>query len=102
MGSCHRRTLKHALYEHVRYPARGIVVTQTQGHRRGVDIAFYVMLCIIWGSTWLVIKVGYGGLGPFNIAALRFFAAGLVLACIVPLLGVRWPQERGEWALVAW
>ena len=47
---------------------------------RFVNLALYVLLCVIWGSTWLVIKVGYGGLGPFNVAALRFFIAGLVFA----------------------
>jgi drug/metabolite transporter (DMT)-like permease len=60
----------------------------------------YVVLCVIWGSTWLVIKVGYGGLGPFNVAALRFFIAGLVLAALVPAAGARWPSGRDEWSLV--
>ena len=50
-----------------------------------MHLAIYVMLCLIWGSTWLVIKVGYGGLGPFNVAALRFLIASIVLAPIVPL-----------------
>ena len=50
-------------------------------------VALYALLCFIWGSTWLVIKVGYGGLGPFNVAALRFFIAGLLCAPIVPLVG---------------
>jgi drug/metabolite transporter (DMT)-like permease len=59
-------------------------------------------LCIIWGSTWLVIKVGYGGLGPFNVAALRFFLAGAILVPVVPLLGARWPRGTAEWTLVAW
>ena len=58
------------------------------------------MLCLIWGSTWLVIKVGYGGLGPFNVAAIRFFLAGIVMALIVPMTGARWPRRRSEWALV--
>jgi hypothetical protein len=49
------------------------------------------MLCLIWGSTWLVIKVGYGGLGPFNVAALRFYIAGLSLAPMVSFFGARWP-----------
>ena len=62
----------------------------------------YVLLCVIWGSTWLVIKVGYGGLGPFNVAAVRFLLAGAVLAAIAPLLGARWPRGRMEWTLVAW
>ena len=66
------------------------------------QVALYVLLCVIWGSTWLVIKVGYGGLGPFNVASLRFFIAGAVLALMVPLLRARWPRGRVEWALVFW
>jgi drug/metabolite transporter (DMT)-like permease len=64
--------------------------------------ALYVLLCVIWGSTWLVIKVGYGGLGPFNVAALRFLLAGAVLAIIVPALGAHWPRGRSQWLLVLW
>ena len=66
------------------------------------SVALYVLLCVIWGSTWLVIKIGYGGLGPFNVAALRFVTAGGVLAVIVPVLGARWPRSRSEWLLVLW
>jgi drug/metabolite transporter (DMT)-like permease len=68
---------------------------------RLVNLALYVLLCVIWGSTWLVIKVGYGGLGPFNVAALRFFIAGLAFVALVPLFRARWPRGRREWSLVA-
>jgi drug/metabolite transporter (DMT)-like permease len=64
-------------------------------------IALYFLLCLIWGSTWLVIKVGYGGLGPFNVAAVRFFLAGGVLAAVVPVVGARWPRGPIEWRLIA-
>jgi drug/metabolite transporter (DMT)-like permease len=67
-----------------------------------MHLALYVLLCLIWGSTWLVIKVGYGGLGPFNVAAVRFFVAGAVVMPLVPLLGAKWPSSRPEWTLVAW
>ena len=67
-----------------------------------MHLALYVMLCLIWGSTWLVIKVGYGGLGPFNVAALRFLIASIVLASIVPLFRASWPSTRTEWTLVVW
>jgi drug/metabolite transporter (DMT)-like permease len=69
--------------------------------RRSVGITLYALLCVIWGSTWLVIKIGYGGLGPFNVAALRFLVAAAVLAALVPVLGARWPHGRTEWRLVA-
>ncbi len=67
-----------------------------------MHLALYVLLCLIWGSTWLVIKVGYGGLGPFNVAAVRFLLAGAIFMPIVPLLRARWPSGRAEWLLVTW
>lgn len=67
-----------------------------------MTLALYGLLCLIWGSTWLVIKIGYGGLGPFNVAAVRFLVAGAVLTPMVPLLRARWPASRTEWSLVVW
>ena len=64
------------------------------------NLALYALLCFVWGSTWLVIKVGYGGLGPFTVAAIRFFAAGLLCAALVPIVGARWPRGRVEWLLI--
>jgi len=65
-------------------------------------LATYAALCFIWGSTWLVIKVGYGGLGPLTVASLRFVLAGAMLTMLTPLLGARWPSGRVEWLLVLW
>jgi drug/metabolite transporter (DMT)-like permease len=76
--------------------------TRPSTHLSPLHLALYAMLCLIWGSTWLVIKVGYGGLGPFNVASVRFLLAGLVLAAVMPLAGVRWPRRRVEWLLVGW
>jgi drug/metabolite transporter (DMT)-like permease len=71
------------------------------GPHQGRNVALFGLLCLIWGSTWLVIKVGYGGLGPFNVAALRFLLASAILAALTPLLGARWPRGASEWSLVA-
>ena len=65
------------------------------------SVALYVLLCVIWGSTWLVIKIGYGGLGPFNVAALRFLVAGAMLTIVIRALGTRWPTGHREWSVVA-
>ena len=69
---------------------------------QAIHVTLYALLCLIWGSTWLVIKIGYGGLGPFNVASVRFLLAGIVLTPIVPLFGARWPMGRTEWTLVTW
>ncbi len=61
----------------------------------------FALLCIIWGSTWLVIKTGYGGLGPFNVAAWRFLIAGALLVVIGVVFRIPWPQDRVEWGLAA-
>ena len=63
-------------------------------------VPLYVLLCLIWGSTWLVIKVGYGGLGPFNVAALRFFIAGVVMTVAAWMTRARWPRGGREWRAV--
>jgi drug/metabolite transporter (DMT)-like permease len=62
----------------------------------------YALLCLVWGSTWLFIKVGYGGLGPFNVAAIRFFIAGAVFVPLVRLAGARWPHGPRDWLVVMW
>jgi len=76
------------------------MICHDRGVRDAAKIALFGLLCLIWGSTWLVIKVGYGGLGPFNVAALRFAIAAIVLAAVVPIVGARWPRGRSEWTLV--
>jgi drug/metabolite transporter (DMT)-like permease len=67
-----------------------------------ISVLLYALLCFVWGSTWLVIKIGYGGLGPFNVAALRFFVAGVLFAPLIWLFRARWPRGREEWLLVSW
>jgi drug/metabolite transporter (DMT)-like permease len=55
----------------------------------------YVLLalvCLAWGSTWLVIKWGLSDLPPFTSAALRFMLAGSVMAALAPWLV---PREGG-------
>lgn len=43
-----------------------------------------LILCLIWGSTWLVIREGLNDLPPLTSAAVRFVVAGLVMVLIAP------------------
>ncbi|AET59710.1 Permease of the drug/metabolite transporter (DMT) superfamily protein [Paenibacillus terrae HPL-003] len=56
-----------------------------------IGIAFTIM-CLIFGTTFLAIKVGVeAGLPPFLSAGVRFFAAGAILFIAMKLMGkVRW------------
>lgn len=50
------------------------------------------VLCLIWGSTWLVIKEGLRDLPPLTSAATRFLAAGVLF---IPLTAALRGREGG-------
>lgn len=52
------------------------------------------MLCLVWGSSWVVIKIGLSDAPPLLSATLRFLFAILVLAGFV--FGGRRPQPQGR------
>ncbi len=58
--------------------------------RKWVPVA-WVALCLIWGSTWLAIKIGLNDLPPISFCAIRFVIAAAVLFAIC--LG-RFPLPR--------
>ena len=49
------------------------------------QILTFIFLCIVWGTTWIAIKVSLEGLSPFFSASLRF-----AVALIFLILYVRW------------
>ncbi|HEX7720600.1 MAG TPA: EamA family transporter [Pyrinomonadaceae bacterium] len=61
----------------------------------------WLILCGIWGSTWLFIKLGLADLPPLTFAGIRFLAASLILSALILARGVRWPRSRRDWSLIA-
>lgn len=61
----------------------------------------WLILCGIWGSTWLFIKLGLNDLPPLTFAGIRFLFASSILVAIILARGVRWPRKRSEWLLIA-
>jgi drug/metabolite transporter (DMT)-like permease len=68
--------------------------------RWGVPIA-WLTLCIVWSSTWLVIKIGLRDLPPISYAGIRFLVAIIVLFAVsagrVGLL----PRRGSDYLLLA-
>ncbi len=60
----------------------------------------FLILCCIWGSTWLFIKLGLRDLPPVTFAAARFLLASTILFAIIKARGVALPRERSEWSLL--
>jgi len=42
-------------------------------------ITAYIAVCILWGSTYLAIRIGVSGMPPLLFAGIRFVIAGLLL-----------------------
>lgn len=55
----------------------------------------YALNCLIWSSTWTVIKVGLRGAPPVTAVGVRFAVAALVVAAIVALARLPVPRTRG-------
>jgi drug/metabolite transporter (DMT)-like permease len=64
---------------------------------RGKALIAYLVVCVVWGSTYLAIRVGVGVLPPFLFAGLRFLTAGVLLLGIVLALGDRLPRRLVDW-----
>src|SRR6202165_1425613 len=61
----------------------------------------WLILCCIWGSTWLFIKIGLADLPPITFAGIRFVLASIILTLMVLARRARWPGTRKEWTLIA-
>ena len=71
------------------------------GELRGRAFFAYLIVCIVWGSTYLAIRVGVEHLPPFLFAGVRFLVAGIVLAAIARALGESFPVRRRDWKVLA-
>jgi drug/metabolite transporter (DMT)-like permease len=56
----------------------------------------FAIIYVVWGSTFLAIRVGVREVPPFLFAGMRFFVAGIVLYCWMRLKGTRSPSLR-QW-----
>jgi drug/metabolite transporter (DMT)-like permease len=61
---------------------------------RGRLISVYLFCCAVWGSTWVVIKIGLRDLPPFHFAAIRMGLACLLMAPFAFRRGARGPGRR--------
>jgi drug/metabolite transporter (DMT)-like permease len=58
-----------------------------------------VVVCIIWGTTWLAIKIGLRSIPPMLGASLRFLLASLFLLGLIEFRKVSFARDRTFWNL---
>ena len=62
--------------------------------------AAWISVCVVWGTTYLAIRIALEGIPPALVAGLRFTVAGAVLALVLHLRGERLPS-RNQWPALA-
>jgi drug/metabolite transporter (DMT)-like permease len=65
-------------------------------HSTRLAYAAWISVCLIWGTTYLAIRVALETIPPALIGAFRFVIAGAVLAVLLRARGVRLPGPR-QW-----
>ena len=65
-----------------------------------MKIIIWLILCLIWGTTWIFIKIGLEDLPPISFAAIRFILALIILAVIIYLQKIPLPKTRRDWKLI--
>ncbi|HEV7475493.1 MAG TPA: EamA family transporter [Pyrinomonadaceae bacterium] len=61
----------------------------------------WLLLCCIWGSTWLFIKLGLNDLPPLTFAGIRFVIAALILFFLILVRRTPLPSRKRDWILLA-
>jgi drug/metabolite transporter (DMT)-like permease len=82
-------------------PTQPRIVTEASPHSRPASwkiLLAFAIIYLVWGSTFLAIRIGVQEMPPFLMAGMRFTAAGLALYGWMRLSGVRnpsWIEWRG-------
>jgi drug/metabolite transporter (DMT)-like permease len=61
----------------------------------------WFLLCLIWGSTWLFIKIGLQDLPPLTFAGIRFLLACSIIFALIAARRLSLPRKRNDWILLA-
>src|ERR1700684_3012657 len=60
----------------------------------------FAIIYLVWGSTFLAIRIGVREVPPFLLAGMRFFIAGIVLYAWMRVKGTPSPTRR-QWAAIS-
>jgi drug/metabolite transporter (DMT)-like permease len=77
------------------YWSRRDVIMQPMPARR-LLVASLAAVYVIWGSTYLAMRIAIGGLPPLYMASMRFFAAGTIMLVVAVRRGAQIPPMR-DW-----
>jgi probable blue pigment (indigoidine) exporter len=60
-----------------------------------------LLYILLWSSAFIATKVGVSHSPPLTLLSARFLAAALLLALLVRVRGLAWPNNRSDWTALA-
>lgn len=60
----------------------------------------YLTLCLVWGTTYLAIKIGLEGFDPYFMAGVRFLVAGLLMSPVLLRKSAQIPRSKSELGII--
>ncbi|MFZ1699568.1 MAG: EamA family transporter [Pyrinomonadaceae bacterium] len=66
-----------------------------------MKILVWLILAVIWSTTWLFIKVGLEDLPPITFAAARFLISISILFVVIKIQRIAMPNTAAQWKLLA-
>ncbi len=66
-----------------------------------MKIIIWLILCLIWGTTWVFTKIGLEDLPPITFAAAGFILALIILTFIITYQKIPLPLTMRDWKLLA-
>lgn len=62
-------------------------------HEKAVAYGAFAIICVVWGTTYLFIRIALETIPPLLLTGSRFTAAGLIMLLIAGLRGERVPRD---------
>lgn len=70
-------------------------------HERALAYAAFAIVCTVWGTTYLAIRVALDTIPPLLLTGVRFTVAGLIMLAIAKLRGEKIPRDTRTLANLA-
>jgi drug/metabolite transporter (DMT)-like permease len=62
-------------------------------HDKALAYAAFGIVCIVWGTTYLAIRVAVETIPPLLLTGIRYFVAGLLMLAVVKIRGEKLPRD---------
>ncbi len=76
-------------------------MTQDKSRPGAVDYGLLLLLGLIWGASFLFIKLAVGTIPPITLTAGRLIVAGMMLVIITRIYGDKLVAQKGLWRTIA-